>query len=338
MALRVLEIVVPTSCVEEVVKKLASDAFPQVVETWTHALSDARSTVKVLLDAESTEALTDALTQTCVDLEGFRVVLLPVEATLPLVEAPPPPEEGADTEEPPSQTGRVSREELHTDVSDSARLTKTFVILTILSALVAVIGLTRSNVAIIIGAMVIAPFLGSNVALSLATALADVALAWRSLRALGVGLLIALAIAAIAGLILHPSPDVPEIASRTSAGWGDIALAMASGAAGGLAYTTAVPTALVGVMVAVALLPPWVTFGMLLGSGHWGPALGALVLTVLNIVCLNLAGVLTFALQGVSPAAYWEAKRAKRMSTIALLVWLALLAAVVALLFTVQLH
>jgi len=335
MALRMLEIVVPTSCVDGVVETLAGDSFPQVVATWTHPLSDARSTVKVVLDAESTEALTDALAKTCAALEGFRVVLLPVEATLPRVEAPPP---GAvpDPEQAPQQIGRVSREELHADVLDSARLTRTFVILTVLSSLVAVIGLTRSNVAIIIGAMVIAPFLGSNVALSLATALADVALAWRSLRALGVGLLIAFAIAALSGWILHPSPDIPEIAARTTAGWGDIALAIASGAAGGLAYTTAVPTALVGVMVAVALLPPWVTFGMLLGSGSVGPALGALVLTVLNIICLNLAGVLTFALQGVSPGTYWEAKRAKRMSLVSLSVWIALLAVVIALLLTAK--
>ena len=56
------------------------------------------------------------------------------------------------------------------------------------------------------------------------------------------------------------------------------------------------------------------------------------MLTVLNIICLNLAGVLTFVLQGISPAARWEARRAKRMSTIALVVWMALLAAVVVLL------
>lgn len=333
MALRMLEIVVSTPCVNQLVDLLASDEFPQILEMWTLPAANERSSVKILVDAEGTEALTDAIAARCTGPEGFRIVLLPVEATLPRVEVPPP-EVAADAEEPPPQIGRVSREELHADISDSARLTRTFVILTILSALVAVIGLTRSNVAIIIGAMVIAPFLGSNVALSLATALADVALAWRSLRALGAGLLIALAIAAVAGLILHPSPEIPEIASRTTVGWGDIALAIASGAAGGLAYTTAVPTALVGVMVAIALLPPWVTFGMLLGSGSFGPALGALVLTVLNIICLNLAGVVTFVLQGVSPAAHWEAKRAKRMSSIALLVWIALLAVVVVLLFT----
>lgn len=66
--------------------------------------------------------------------------------------------------------------------------------------------------------------------------------------------------------------------------------------------------------------------------------MGALVLTVLNIICLNLAGVLTFVLQGVKPAAHWEAERAKRISSIALVVWIALLAIVVGLLFTMRQH
>ena len=340
MALRILEVAIPTSCVETIVGRLGGEQFPQVVETWTHPLSDTRSVVKVLLDAESTEAVTDALSQACADFEGFRMVLLPVEATMPRVEVPEPPngQTNAVVEEAPQQIGRVSREELYADLSDSARLTGTFLILTILSALVAVIGLTRDSVAIIIGAMVIAPFLGPNVALSLASALADTGLAWRSLRALFGGLLISLAIATVAGAILQPAASVSEIAARTDVAWGDIALAIASGAAGGLAYTTAVPTALVGVMVAVALLPPWVTFGMLLGSGQWGPAVGALVLTVLNIICLNLAGVLTFVLQGISPAARWEARRAKRISTITLAVWIVLLAGVIGVLFTAKPH
>jgi len=91
-------------------------------------------------------------------------------------------------------------------------------------------------------------------------------------------------------------------------------------------------------MVAVALLPPWVAFSMLLGSGRWEATLGALLLTVLNIICLNLAGVLTFVLQGVRPAARWEARRAKRLSTIILLVWITLLAGMVTLIVMARLR
>ncbi len=338
MALRMLEIVVPDSCVDDLIERIGSDTFPQILESWTCPISEKRSSIKILVDAESTESVTDALARACATHEGFRVVLLPVEGTVPLIEESKPLPEATQVESEAPKIGRVSREELHADLSDSARLTRTFLILTVLSAVVAVIGLTRSNVGIVIGAMVIAPFLGPNVAFSLATALADVVLAGQSLRALATGLLVAFLIAAVAGLILRPDIGVPEIAARTSVGWGDIALALAAGAAGGLAYTTAVPTALVGVMVAVALLPPWVVFGMLFGSGHYSAALGALALAGVNIVCLNLAGILTFVLQGISPAARWEAKKARRISTIALTLWLLLLVGLVALLFIVEMH
>jgi uncharacterized membrane protein len=48
-----------------------------------------------------------------------------------------------------------------------------FVTMVVLSTIVAAIGLLKDSVAVIIGAMVIAPLLGPNVALALATALGD---------------------------------------------------------------------------------------------------------------------------------------------------------------------
>jgi uncharacterized membrane protein len=51
------------------------------------------------------------------------------------------------------------------------------------------------------------------------------------------------------------------LAARTGIGLGDIAVALASGGAGALAFTAGVSTVLVGVMVAVALLPPLAALG-----------------------------------------------------------------------------
>jgi uncharacterized membrane protein len=52
----------------------------------------------------------------------------------------------------------------------------------VLSTIVAAVGLARDNAAIVIGAMVMAPLLGPNMALSLATTLGDTKLAFRALR------------------------------------------------------------------------------------------------------------------------------------------------------------
>jgi hypothetical protein len=93
-------------------------------------------------------------------------------------------------------------------------------------------------------------------------------------------------------------------------GLGDIAVALASGCAGALAFTTGVSATLIGVMVAVALLPPLVTFGLLLGGGNLDLATGALSLFLMNLICVNLAGVATFLVQGIRPASWWEKDQA----------------------------
>jgi uncharacterized membrane protein len=78
-------------------------------------------------------------------------------------------------------------------------------------------------------------------------------------------------------------------------------------------------------MVAVALLPPLVDVGLLLGSGHVQLAVGAIILTFTNLICINLAGIVTFLLQGVRPRSWWEAKKAQKAARIAIATWFVLL-------------
>lgn len=302
---------------------------------WRHSPAKDQALVRVLLDSEETEALMDSLQKQFSNLEGFRLVLLAAEATLP---RPEPPEEeqseeatpdGAEEEDAGRGTARISREELYADISETARFSWVYIVLVVLSAIVAAVGLMRSNVAVIIGAMVIAPLLGPNVALSLATALGDLDLARRAIGVNAVGLLVALVVSVIAGLALVITPEVPEIAVRTQVGVGDLVLALASGGAGALSFTMGLSTAVIGVMVAVALLPPLVALGMLLGAGHWDASVGALLLLLTNIICVNLAGVITFLVQGIRPATWWEAQKAKRATRRALSIWIALLAILV---------
>ena len=87
---------------------------------------------------------------------------------------------------------------------------------------------------------------------------------------------------------------------------------IASGSAGALALTTGVSATLIGAMMAVALLPPLVTFGLLLGGAHPALAMGALSLFLMNLICVNLAGMTTFLVQGIHPATWWEKDRAAK--------------------------
>jgi uncharacterized hydrophobic protein (TIGR00341 family) len=216
-------------------------------------------------------------------------VILAVEATLPRDEPEPAdtPEQAAPEEKSPE---RISREELYEDIKDAAECSRVYIAMVVLSTIVAAVGLYYDSVAIIIGAMVIAPLLGPNMALSLGTTLGDLPLLHRAIMTALAGIATTMALSVIIGVLVQMNPASPELASRNGVGLGDIAVALASGCAGALAFTTGVSPTLIGVMVAVALLPPLVAFGLLLGGGHPALAMGAMSLFLVNLISVNVSG------------------------------------------------
>jgi len=324
MALRFMQIFIPDS--EPAIPENLLEGR-EVLGRWRD--SDTNHTVlHLLIPAEETEPVMDEFEKQYADAEGFHVVLLPVEATLPRPLADPnKKDQSAEQQGRKKKFGsvRISREELYNEVSETLGVTRIFISLTILSTVVAAIGLLRNDVAVIIGAMVIAPLLGPNVAMSLATTLGDTDLLRRALKTNLVGVASALAFAVLVGVVFTVNPETPAIASRTTFRVGDILLGLAAGAAGTLAFTHGISGAVIGVMVAVALVPPLVVCGMLLGAGFFHLSFGALMLTAANVVCINLAGVITFFVQGVRPRTWWEAEQAKSNTLKAMLLWAILL-------------
>lgn len=337
MPLRLVEATIPNEDLAEI-PELIGDI--EVVHVWTsQATSESEGETglaRILLDSQHTEALSDLLVERYGSRDDFRLIMLAVEATLPVVEEPGEngDDDDGEAESESDASQRISREELYEDVAQASRLTRAYVAMVVLSSLVAAIGLIRGDVAIIIGAMVIAPLLGPNVALSLACTLGDIDLAKRSLKTIAAGVTAAALLSLLLGVVLTVDPAAPELTARTRAAVGDIVLALAAGAAGSLAFTSGVPAVVVGVMVAVALLPPLVVAGLLAGSGHWVPATGALVLLVTNVTCINLASVATFLLQKVRPRTWWEADRAKKATKIAVATWVVMLLVLLALMLT----
>jgi len=303
------------------------------LDTWQETIADKRVHIKILVPTEQSETILDLLEKRFSMVEGFRIILVPVEASIP---RPKPAEESqlqSDELKPEkrlaSKVIRVSREELYADVERTIRLSWVFVVMVILSSIVASIGILRDNVVFIIGAMVIAPVLGPNVALSFATTLGDIHLSRRAIKAIAVGILTALIFSCLIGIVFKVNPDIPELSSRTVVSLGDVVLALSAGSAAALSFASGLFSALIGVMVAVALLPPLVTLGMLLGSGQWDLAFGSLLLFLINLICVNLAGVVTFLAQGIRPLTWWEANRAKKATRIAIFIWTGLLFALV---------
>jgi len=103
-------------------------------------------------------------------------------------------------------------------------------------------------------------------------------------------------------------------------------LALAAGAAAILSLTTGLSSALVGVMVAVALLPTAVTTGLMLGSGDIKAAGGAAVLLAVNIVCVNIAAQVVFVAKNILPRTWSEKKASRKALLTNFTAWVLLLA------------
>jgi len=337
MALRLIEVFLPPK--DEYRVQQALNDF-EVLDIWQERFSKEFIHIKILITSEDTETVLDLLNKHISMVEGHRIILLPVVASLPRPEIvnEEMPDNGESQPENNSKAkkGRISREELYADVEEITSLSYVFVILSLLSSVVAAIGILQNNVAVIIGAMVIAPLLGPNVAFSLATTLGDIDLAKRALKANIMGIFTVISFAAVVGYMFKVDPDIPELISRTKVSLSDVILAMAAGSAAALSLTTGVASALIGVMVAVALLPPLVVFGMLMGQGEWQLAMGAMLLVLTNLICINLSGVVTFLAQGIRPRKYKDADKAKKATQIAIVLWTFLLILLVVLIILSQ--
>ncbi len=323
MPLRQIEIVIPKNREEACRDLLSNDS---VVHYWQSSSKQSGFMLKVLVDSVDTEIFLDKAEQLFSKEEDYRLVMVSVDATLPRMEEKTTDEEKKinypdKSADKPLQGIRVSREELYSDISDAVEFSRIYIALVVLSTIVAALGIIRDNTAVVIGAMVIAPLLGPNVGLALSITLADLKLGMKSLKTNMIGLAVAFFISVVMGYFLTVDVEVYQIASRTEVHLSDIALALASGAAGVLAYTVGMSTAVIGVMVAVALLPPLVVSGLLLGDMQFGLALFSAMLLFINVICVNLAGITTFILQGVRPRTWYDTQKAKKANKIALWLW-----------------
>lgn len=179
-----------------------------------------------------------------------------------------------------------------------------FASLMTLSVLIAVLGLLADSTAVVIGAMLVAPLMMPVLAMA-----AAIVRGWP--RRLGVMALItlggtagAVALAMLTSWLIpgRPDPLPGEIVARTAPNMLDLGIALVAGAAA--AYARArrqAADAITGVAVAVALVPPLATGGVLAQLGHWHMAAGAMLLFTANVVGIVMSAAVIFIACGFVP-------------------------------------
>ncbi len=200
------------------------------------------------------------------------------------------------------QAYRAVRRDTRTDAD--------FLTMVSLATLIATLGLLLNSPAVVIGAMLVAPLMSAIVALGLAVVQGDSKLLRLALGSAARGIALSVGVALVVGLLTPGDHQTAEMAARTSPTLLDLAVALASGAAGAYALCRKdVATSLPGVAIAVALVPPLATVGLALSQGDWTMAGGAGLLFLTNLVAIATAGGVVFLLLGFQP----EGKRPARL-------------------------
>lgn len=192
--------------------------------------------------------------------------------------------------------------ELYQTLRENAEVSSTYLILMVLSTLLASFGLYANSAPVIIGAMILAPLMAPIISLAMAFARQDEKLLLSSVKTLMIGLAVAMGFAMVLSFVLPLQIETAEISARLRPTLLDLGVAIISGIAGAYASARAqVAKSLAGVAIAVALVPPLAVTGIGLGWFEWHIALGALLLFLTNLAGIVFAAACTFLLMGFAP-------------------------------------
>ena len=183
------------------------------------------------------------------------------------------------------------------EFSDDARFGPVFVVLTIGAALIATLGLLADSPAVVIGAMVVAPWILPLQAMAFQVLRGSLPAFLLALRTLSLGVLLGVGVSLLVGWLV-PLPDLgAEVLARTNPNLLDLAVALA---AGGIAMFAKLRkeavSALAGLAIAVALVPPICVVGLSLGAGEWLKAYGASLLFLTNLLGILSGAMVALAL------------------------------------------
>ncbi len=194
----------------------------------------------------------------------------------------------------------IEQNELVWQSRKMAATTLDYVVMILLSAVLASLGLLLNSSAVIIGAMLVAPLMQPLEALSLGLITGQPPLIRRSVLTLFEGVVLALFVAILTGLLLPTATPTLEMLARGNPNLIDAGVALVSGLVA--AYATArkgIPAALAGVAIAAALMPPLCTVGMGLAFRNIELAFGAALLFTTNIAFIVAAGCVVYFWMGM---------------------------------------
>ncbi|UOR10395.1 TIGR00341 family protein [Halobacillus amylolyticus] len=272
------------------------------ISYWVSHEEDHDLHIRILVEKEDAEKILNYLEKAAYDENSeFDAMLYSVKAYIPSKYS-----EKNTPSDDQEQFERASKHELYSIVHTSSKIDVSFSWFTAFAALVAAVGITQNSPALVIGANIIDPSIRPIIGISFASVLGEQKLVRQSIMTAMFGLFIPLAVAASFGFLFPLPLHSNEFISQTNVQIIDLIVAISAGAAGALSFVKRSQGQLVGVMVSLAVLPPTVVLGMMLGAAQWQNAVIPFLLLVININAILLAAILVFWLSGIKPVNWAE--------------------------------
>ncbi|UTF55004.1 TIGR00341 family protein [Natronosalvus rutilus] len=309
--MRLVELLIPKQKREAVEETLKDEdiAFTLVEEG---SRDEPSVVITFPLPAPAVESVLDELRDVGIDEDSYTVI---IEAETVVSE-----KYDALEERYAQNTARISREELQAQAKDLTPRFSTYLVMTVMSVVVATAGLLLDSPAVVVGSMVIAPLIGPALGASVGTVINDRALFRRGIKLQAIGLGIGIVTAAVfafaartTGLV---SPmleifEISEIQGRLSPDILSLVIAIGAGVAGAWTLTAGTSAALVGVMIAAALVPPLGVVGIGIAWGLPNVALAAGVLVLVNMLVINITSLAVLWYKGYRPENWFQQDEAR---------------------------
>ncbi|SFB81057.1 TIGR00341 family protein [Halobiforma haloterrestris] len=302
--MRLVQLTVPTGKRETVLGALDDRGIDYVV-TDEDSKREYTAVVYFPLPSAAVEPVLDELESVGIDEDAYTVVVDAETVVSRQFSALREEYEDGDVE-----SDRISRQELQAEADELTPTFGVYTIMTIISAVVATAGLLLDSPAVVVGSMVIAPLIGPALGASVGSVIDDEELFTESVLYQIVGVVLAIAAAAAFAWLVKTTNIVPpgldiasvgEISERLAPDLLSLAIALGAGIAGIISIATGTSVALVGVMIAAALIPPAAAAGIAIAWGQPSAAIGSTVLVSVNVLSVNLAGLVTLWYVGYRP-------------------------------------
>lgn len=189
-------------------------------------------------------------------------------------------------------TEGVDHDGVRRQIAEESGWSGRYAFLIVMSAAISLLGLLMPSVAVLIGAMLLSPLMMPIIGLGFGIATLDFPEIRRAATALILGAVVAVTLS-IALILLSPVQTITsEIAGRTQPTLFDLLVALLSAIAGGYALIRGRGGTVVGVAIAIALMPPLVVVGFGIATWNWVVFSGALLLFLTNAITIALTAAL----------------------------------------------